>query len=59
MNQSPQYNQSRQSQGSTSRGNIFIRTWQLANKLFLEIFVPYLDNPFEEAISGSSQKGAT
>lgn len=52
MNQNPQYNQSRQSQGSASRGNAFIRTW---NWLCLNIVVPYLDNCSAELISKSSQ----
>ena len=50
MSQSPQYNQSRQIQSSTSRGNAF--TGKLSkNYSYLKTLVPYLDNPSEEGIS--------
>ena len=50
MSQSPQYNQSRQIQRSTSRGNAFTRKLS-KNYSYLKTLVPYLDNPSEEGIS--------
>ena len=56
MNPSPQYNQSWQSHGSSSRGNAFTRSsWELVDYIYLKILVSYLYNPPEEAIFKSSQ----
>lgn len=55
MKQSPQYNDSKQSQRRGSRGNVFSRTVKLANYIYLKILVPYLDSPSEESISTSSK----
>ena len=46
MGQSPWYNQSKQSQSSASRGNVF--TKKVTKKLYLRILVHYLDNPMKE-----------
>ena len=58
MNQSPFYNQRRQSQGSAKKRVVFIITWKLANQLYLEILVPYLYNLSEKVIPKSRQKEA-
>ena len=46
MGQSPWYNQSKQSQSSASRGNVFTKT--VTKKLYLRILVFYLDNPMKK-----------
>ena len=50
MSQSPHYNQSRQSRSSASRRNVYQETDQN-----LEILLPCVDNPCEEAMFGSNQ----
>ena len=52
ISQSPQYNQSRQSQ--SSRGNVYEET-AAKNKTYLKMLVPYLNNPSEETIFRSNK----
>ena len=54
MNQNSQLNQSRQSQKNASRGSVFTKKLYKNNYSYLKILIPYLDNPFEEAISESN-----